>query len=163
MPTQPDGAILTGQCYCGKITVTTTYEPKAIAYCHCEDCRRWTSAPVTAFAAFSEGQLVFSPNEGQQISMSSGVKRTFCRDCGSPLTGRYDYLPGQVYIGISIFDQAAALQPEIHCHNSEKLPWLHIDDSLERVGSSGRSKISKSGFKSSEFSRTINSRHKKGL
>ncbi len=133
--------VFTGRCYCGATTVRTTQAPQTIAYCHCIDCRRWTSAPVAAFAAFDEKVVTFAPNEGRHITANPGVTRTFCATCGSPLTGRYDYLPGQVYIGVSIFDQSSDLEPKIHTHESERLSWLHIDDDLERISSSGRSKI----------------------
>ena len=133
--------VLTGRCYCGATTFTTTQAPQTIAYCHCADCRRVTSAPVAAFAAFEEKAVTFTPDEGRKIAANPGVTRTFCAACGSPLTGRYDYLPKQVYIGVSLFDQDRDLAPRIHTHNSERLPWLHIDDDLERVETSGRSKI----------------------
>jgi len=133
--------VLTGRCYCGKTTVSTTQAPQTVAYCHCTDCRRWTSAPVAAFAAFDENEVAFFPNEGRQVSATPGVTRTFCSDCGTPLTGRYDYLPGQVYIGVSIFDQCDDLEARIHCHEASRLNWLNIDDQLPRVDSSARTKI----------------------
>jgi len=132
---------LTGRCYCGKTTVSATQAPQTIAYCHCVDCRRWTSAPVAAFAAFAEKAVAFTPSEGRQVTVSPGVTRTFCESCGTPLTGRYDYLPGQVYVGVSIFDQCNDLVPRIHTHESTRLNWLHIDDNLPRVALTGRSKI----------------------
>lgn len=64
------------------------FVPRDDPYCHCSDCRRWTSAPVAAFAAFDEGEVVFTPNEGSQVSVNPGVTRTFCGSCGSPLTLR---------------------------------------------------------------------------
>lgn len=134
---------LTGRCYCGAVTLRASQSPQTIAYCHCNDCRRWTSAPVAAFAAFDESAVVFTPDEGQQVSINAGVTRTFCSSCGSPLTGRYDYLPGQVYIGVSLFDQSDDLAPNIHTHESAKLKWLHIEDSLERISETGRSALSK--------------------
>ncbi|MGH1480076.1 MAG: GFA family protein [Geminicoccales bacterium] len=66
----------------------------AVAYYHCADCRRVTGAPVAAFAAFDETAVAFTPNEGRKVMASPGVTRIFCETCGSPLTGRYDYLPG---------------------------------------------------------------------
>ena len=134
---------LTGRCYCGAITIKATKKPQTIAYCHCADCRRWTSAPVTAFAAFDEDAVEFTPNDGQTVSINPGVSRTFCPNCGTPLTGRYDYLPGQVYIGVSVFDQGDDLAPKIHTHESARLKWLHIEDDIERVSATGRSELSK--------------------
>ena len=133
--------VLTGRCYCGATTFTTTQPPQAVAYCHCDDCRRATGGPVGAFAAFDEDAVKFTPDEGHKINAKPGATRTFCASCGSSLTGRYDYLPGQVYISVGVIDQAGEYAPQIHCHDSERLSWLHIDDDLERTSSSGRTKL----------------------
>lgn len=133
--------VFTGRCYCGATTMRTTQAPQTVAYCHCIDCRRVTGAPVAALAAFDENAVTFTPDEGSRVAVNPGVTRTVCTVCKSPLTGRFDYLPGQVYIHVSVLDQAGDLTPKIHTHESERLTWLHIDDDLERVATSGRSKI----------------------
>jgi len=133
--------VCTGRCYCGATTFRTTEKPQTVAYCHCDSCRRATGGAVAAFAAFDEKTVTFSPDEGRKIAANPGVTRTFCGTCGSSLTGRYDYLPGQIYISLGVVDQADDLAPEIHTHESERLTWLHIDDALERVATSGRSQI----------------------
>lgn len=93
------------------------------------------------FAAFDENAVTFTPNEGVSSNVTNGVTRSFCPKCGSSLVGRYDYLPGQVYISMGVIDQANDLTPEIHTHESERLTWLHIDDDLERVGGTGGLKL----------------------
>jgi len=133
--------VLTGRCYCGATTFIATQAPQTVAYCHCDDCRRATGGPVAAFAAMDEKAVIFSPDEGRKVTVNPGVTRTFCANCGSSLTGRYDYLSGQIYISLGIIDQANDLAPEIHSHASERLIWLHINDDLERVPTTARSKI----------------------
>jgi hypothetical protein len=93
------------------------------------------------FAAFDEAAVTFTVNQGQKVVANPGVTRTFCAACGSPLTGRYDYLPGKVYIAVGILDHANDLVPQLHAHESERLTWLHIDDELERFAKSARSKL----------------------
>ncbi|MFT7577739.1 MAG: hypothetical protein ACI9XZ_004142 [Alphaproteobacteria bacterium] len=133
--------VFTGRCYCSAITFSTTQAPETVAYCHCDSCRRATGGPVAAFAAFDEKAVTFTPDDGRQITVIPGSTRTFCAACGSSLTGRYDYLPGQVYISLGVIDQANDLAPKIHAHDSERLTWLHIEDDLERVSATARSKI----------------------
>ena len=133
--------VLSGRCYCGATTISATQTPKTIAYCHCIDCRRVTGAPVAAFAAFDETAVTFAPNEGRKVAVNPGATRTFCAACGSPLAGRYDYLPGQVYIALGVLDQAADLAPRLHAHEAQRLPWLHIDDDLERFATTSRSRL----------------------
>lgn len=135
--------LITGQCYCGAIRFQATQPPKTVTYCHCSDCRRVTGAPVAAFAAFDEKTISFSPNEGREISINPGVIRSFCDMCGSPITGRYDYIPNTVYIGIGLLDQADDYPPELHSHEGNRLNWLHIDDTLERHPGSARTALNK--------------------
>lgn len=133
--------VISGRCYCGATTIRATQAPPTVAYCHCNDCRRVTGAPVAAFAEFDEAAVVFTPDEGRKVAVNPGVARTFCTVCGSPLTGRYDYLPGKVYIPVGILDQADDIAPQLHAHESQRLKWLHIDDDLERFAESARSKL----------------------
>ena len=136
-----DEAVVTGRCYCGGIAIRATEAPRAVAYCHCADCRRVTGGPVAAFAAFDEAALSLTPDEGRAVSVSPGVRRSFCGACGSPLTGRYDYLPGTVYVPVGLLDQAERFAPTLHAHEARRLPWLHIEDGLERFSGSARSSL----------------------
>ncbi len=138
-------AAITGRCYCGATTIYATQAPHAVAYCHCIDCRRVTGAPVAAFAAFDETTVTLTPNEGRSVTVNSGVTRSFCQICGTPLTGRYDYLPGSVYIALGVLDQAGELAPQLHAHEAQRLAWLHIDDGCERFAGSARSQLGAAG------------------
>lgn len=136
-------ARITGRCYCGAISIVASRAPRTVAYCHCADCRRVTGAPVAAFAAFDEGDVTFTPNEGRAVSIVEGVERRFCPACGSPISGRYGYLPGQVFVSLGLLDQAAELAPALHAHAGEALPWLRIDDALERFEATSRDVLDK--------------------
>lgn len=133
--------MLTGRCYCGAIRFHSLRAAQTVVYCHCDDCRRATGGPVAVFAAMDEHMVTFEPDIGKSISLVNGVTRTFCGACGSSLTGRYDYLPDQIYIPIGIIDQAEDLKPSLHVHEDSRLSWLHIRDDLERVSTSGRAQI----------------------
>ncbi|QBY02591.1 GFA family protein [Rhodophyticola sp. CCM32] len=132
---------MTGRCYCGAVKITAQHLPQTISYCHCIDCRRITGTPVAAFAAFSEDDLCLTPDQGPAVSHTPGVERWFCRDCGSPLAARFDYLPGQVYVPIGLLDQAAEFEPQLHSHADACLPWLHIDDTAPRHHGSSRNSL----------------------
>lgn len=131
----------TGRCYCGRTEFTARMAPKTVAYCHCADCRRVSGAPVAAFAAFDAKAVTFTPDDGRAISVVEGVTRTFCPDCGSPLSGRYAYLPDTVYVPIGLLDNADTFPPNLHAHTGECLSWLHIADDLPRHESSARDSL----------------------
>ena len=137
----PDGKNCTGRCYCGAIKIETDALPLTVVYCHCQDCRRLTGAPVAAFAAFSASAVNLVPMPDTARPVNSGVTRRFCPDCGTPLWAEFDYFPGQAFVPLGILDQAADLPPELHCHADNRLPWLHIDDAGQQVAGSARNSI----------------------
>ena len=135
---QGNNSVVSGRCYCGASRIVASQPPLAVAYCHCADCRRVTGAPVAVFAEFNEADIRFEPGTGKGISVTPGVSRHFCPECGSPLVGRYDYLPGRVYVAIGLLDQADDLAPGVHAHYGRRIRWLHIEDKLERFEGSAR-------------------------
>ncbi|MEL7090099.1 MAG: GFA family protein [Pseudomonadota bacterium] len=129
------------RCYCGKTSFEFADEPLAIAYCHCVDCRRWTGAVVSGFAAVAPRTL---PNLGPPTTEINGVRRWTCADCASPLAAAFDYLPDQIYVPLGLFDDLDRLQPQVHCHADAAPRWLHIDDTLPRHTGSARDMLNRS-------------------
>ncbi|WP_299546922.1 GFA family protein [uncultured Tateyamaria sp.] len=135
MPSDPTGPI-TARCYCGASRLTLDKPPFTVAYCHCDDCRRWTGAPVAAFAAFDRADVIVQLRDA--FRGAAGVERWTCPTCHAPLGSAFDYLPDQIYVPIGIIDQAEQLAPAMHSHAGSTLPWLHIDDDLPRSDASAR-------------------------
>ncbi|MEM8653457.1 MAG: GFA family protein [Pseudomonadota bacterium] len=129
------------RCYCGASRLTFDKPPATVAYCHCSDCRRWTGAPVAAFAAVGRAEV-----EAQlpaPFHAASGAERWHCPTCHGPLAASFHYLPDQIYIPIGILDQADQLVPAMHSHIDSALPWLHIDDDLPRADTSSRDALNR--------------------
>jgi len=149
---------LIGKCYCGAVSFTISRMPNIVSYCHCEDCRRISGAPVAALAAFNEIDVEFTSSEGKRASINDGVSRSFCDKCGSPTAARFDYLPEQIYIPIGLFNRADLLEPELHSHAVKKLPWLKLEDSCPKFDHTSRSALNESagldqGFVGEELDR----------
>lgn len=141
MPSETTGDTsypITGRCYCGARRFVGNRMPDGVTYCHCDDCKRVSGAPVAAFAAFGASDITFSPPLDSGVSITDGVTRWFCRSCGSSLAATYAYLPDQIYVSLGVIDQADALQPQHHAHAGNTLPWLHIHDDLPRDTESAR-------------------------
>lgn len=85
--------------------------------------------------------MSFSPDAGRSVSLTEVVTRSFCPDCGSPLTGRYAYLPGTVYVPVGLLDGAEGFPPEMHAHHDNRLCWLSLKDSLPKHAGSARSSL----------------------
>ena len=69
---------------------------------------------------------------------SPGVSRSFCGDCGTPLSYQDERLPGEVYVPMGVFDAPEAFEPEMHDWVSQRLGWLDIRDGLPRYQGSSK-------------------------
>ncbi len=127
----------TGHCYCGAIQFEVTGDPGWVTHCHCESCRRHSASVMATFAGYSSEQLTFTAARPASFSSDDVVKRSFCGQCGSPISYESPRWPGQVHLYLGIFDEPENFQPEDHSYCAEQIPWLHIDDGLPRYAESG--------------------------
>lgn len=123
-----------GHCLCKAVRFQTTGEPKWVAFCHCESCRRATSSPVAAYVSFRVDQVAFIGEAPATFRSSPGVERAFCGRCGSPIWYRNDDLAGDVHLFLASFEDDWNWQPEKHDFYSEHLPWMTRGDSLSTEG-----------------------------
>jgi len=121
-----------GGCLCGAVRFTVAAKPFWSACCHCESCRRATASPVAAFVGFDEDSVQFRGDARRLFSSSSGVERSFCVNCGTPLSYRSTQWPGEIHLYAPTFDNPAAYPPTFHVHWAEKLTWFGVMDSLPK-------------------------------
>ena len=126
-----------GHCLCGAVRYRVTGEPVWVAHCHCESCRRASSAALVTWAGFRRADFAFTEGEPAAYPSSPGVVRRFCPRCGSPLTYESRRWPDEIHVQVCSFDDPAAFQPTAHVHVAEQLPWLHLADGLKRSPGSG--------------------------
>lgn len=127
-----------GGCLCAAVRFVIIGAPLWSAYCHCSSCRRATGSPVAAFVGFNESSVIFRGAERRLFSSSSGVERSHCAACGSPLSYRSARWPNEIHLYAATFDRPTDYPPTFHVHWAEKLPWLAMTDALvkhERTGS----------------------------
>src|SRR5437763_16983511 len=74
----------TGGCYCGAVEVQATGEPVDMGYCHCNDGRRYCTAPVSIFTLWKPEAVKISKG-AQHLGKFRGSElsdRRFCAKCG---------------------------------------------------------------------------------
>lgn len=120
-----------GGCRCGAVRFVARAEPSYLSYCHCTDCRKATGAPVTAFVGFPIAAAGFE-GEARRTFRDGRIARSFCSVCGSPLDYRDEALPDEVYVLLGVMDEPERFAPTLHAFESERLPFLKIDDHLPR-------------------------------
>ena len=121
----------TGRCLCGALTYELRSEPAWTALCHCESCRRATSAPVVAWMGFSPDKVDWS-GERQYFKSSEIATRGFCPKCGTQMSFESTRWPGEIHLYAVSLDDPLSYVPQLHCHYGEHLAWLKMNDSLPR-------------------------------
>ena len=120
-----------GVCPCGSVTIEVMGEPAEMGYCHCEGCRSYSGAPVSAFTLWkAENVKVTSGAEFLGAFRSSGFSdRRFCTKCGGgvmaehPSVGLTDIRPMTI--------PTVAFKPAAHLNYEETI--LAIRDGLPKL------------------------------
>lgn len=75
-----------GGCLCGAVRYRATGEPQARSLCHCRSCRKASGAPTVAWVVLRTRDFSFTRGQPVAFESSPGIERTFCGQCGTPLT-----------------------------------------------------------------------------
>ncbi|EPQ27382.1 uncharacterized protein PFL1_04921 [Pseudozyma flocculosa PF-1] len=132
---------LHGRCLCGKVKVEVddSKEPVTTALCHCTNCLSTSSGVASVVSILSEDSVKLSGTikqyEDKTTSSGKALTRSFCSECGSPVSSVSPNFPGKVVLKYGLFGQDhAGKYPkpgvEIYCKN--KNPW---EPSIEGVKS----------------------------
>lgn len=76
-----------GACFCGAVQIEAVGEPAAMGYCHCQSCRSWSAAPVTAFSLWKPDsvRVVEGAENVATFKKSALSERKYCAKCGGHL------------------------------------------------------------------------------
>jgi hypothetical protein len=118
-------------CFCGKVKFTVSGEPAGMGYCHCGDCRRWSSSPVNAFSLWppSAVQITSGAEHVGVYNKTPRSGRKFCKSCGGHLMAEHPQW--------NLVDVYAAMLPElafkpgVHVHYQETV--LPMRDGLPKM------------------------------
>lgn len=126
-----------GGCHCGKVRYEASGTPVYVPYCHCESCRRTSGAPVVMYVMFEKQDVRFTEGQRKLYESSPDVHRSFCPDCGTPLT--WEAVWGRkavIEIHISTLDDPERFRPDRHVFYGERLGWFDVFDRLPRFNGS---------------------------
>lgn len=124
-----------GGCLCGAVRFEAVGEPHWVAHCHCRSCRRHTSSVVATFAGFTDQTFRYAKGEPKVFESSPETWRSFCPDCGSPLTYRANWDKGGVHVYLGAFDNPQDFPARFHVNYAERIAWFDTADDLKRHNS----------------------------
>jgi hypothetical protein len=113
----------TGGCQCGAVRYEVLGRPMKPYVCHCRMCQKQFGSFFGVFVDVDKS--VFKTTRGQvaYFQSSSEIRRGYCRDCGTPLTAFYAFLP-RIAVTIGSFDRHSDLRPVLQFGVESREPWL---------------------------------------
>ncbi len=120
----------TGSCYCGAVTLEAQGDPLDMGYCHCENCRRYSTAPLSIFTLWKPETVKIT--KGSELlgkfNSSEMSNRRYCTKCGGHVMIDHPTL-GLADIRVSL--SGLVFKPTVHLNYQEKV--LPIKDGLPKL------------------------------
>ena len=121
----------TGACYCGAVTIDVRGVPLEMGYCHCENRRRYSAAPVSAFTLWKNEDVNVTKGEEflGRFKSSDISERGYCTKCGGHILVEHPPL-GLMDVRIGALPNFP-FRPRVHLNYAETI--LPIRDGLPKL------------------------------
>jgi len=121
-----------GHCRCEGVVILVHGEPEASVYCHCDDCRRSSGAPLIAAAGFRKKNVTWEASDTLAEYVSGTCTRLFCQRCGSPVAQCHESAADMIFFNTGFMDEPEKFPPTFHSFEGMQLSWLALNDTLPR-------------------------------
>jgi hypothetical protein len=121
-----------GKCLCGAVEYLVSGEPNWSAHCHCGSCRRNSGSAVASFVSFAKSGFSITKGKLSDYESSPGVTRSFCNNCGTPMTFTSEQLPTEIHLFLGTLNNPEDYPAQLQVFCAEKLPWLSVDDHIPK-------------------------------
>jgi hypothetical protein len=117
---------------CGGVKYQVTGPLTDLRNCHCSICRKAHGAAFRSRARVNASDFRFVQGEDLLTfyASSPGLRRGFCRVCGSPILSKYDADSSFYGLAMGALDDDPGVRPEVHIFVASKAPWFTITDDL---------------------------------
>ena len=120
-----------GGCLCGAVRYRITGQSIARTLCHCHSCRLASGAPSVAWAVFRASQFAFVSGKPNTFRSSPPVVRTFCGNCGTPLTYQHASRQDKIDVTTVTLDSPDDFPPTKEIWIEDKVAWESLNEQLE--------------------------------
>jgi hypothetical protein len=120
-----------GGCLCGAVRYRVTGQSLARALCHCRSCRLASGAPSVAWTVFPARQFAIMLGEPNRYRSSPPVVRTFCGNCGTPLTYQHASRQDKIDVTTVTLDSPDDFPPTKEIWLEHKVAWERLNEGLE--------------------------------
>ncbi|MFK7753862.1 MAG: GFA family protein [Sedimentitalea sp.] len=131
---------LSGSCYCGALTYTSSGDPVLKAQCHCRECQYFSGGGVNYFMILPMAGFTYTagtPKQFTRTDLDAPVTRDFCAECGTHVLTQTPTQPGMAILKVGTLDDPSVFTaPKIAIYTVDQQPFHIIPDgmpSFERV------------------------------
>ena len=110
--------IHTGGCACGAVSYEVRGPLRPVSFCHCDSCRRQSSAFVSATAAPADNLTITGADNLSGWQATPDAVRQFCKPCGSLMFWRWNGARS-ISIMAGSMDKPTGLDAAMHIHVAE--------------------------------------------
>lgn len=125
-----------GSCLCGAIHYEARAEIKAASHCHCSMCQKAHGAAFGSYGNVPVGSFAFTQGADlvRHRESSPGVTRSFCTQCGSPLTWHSEHGDAAAWISFSLGTLDTPFTPgkALRSIHQESVPPWHVADGMHK-------------------------------
>jgi len=122
--------MLKGQCFCGNVRYEITGVPSSETNCHCSICRRTSGAAFVTWFSVGIDEFRITSGVPRELKSSDHAVRSFCADCGTPLTFHSRRTANQIDVTSCSLDDPNQALPRDHTYIADKLSWIQLNDGL---------------------------------
>jgi hypothetical protein len=122
--------VIEGGCLCGAVRYRVTGTDTARSLCHCRSCRMASGAPSVAWVVFRAADFAFVKGQPARFHSSPPVTRTFCAECGTPLTYQSEARPMSVDVTTITLDAADDFAPTKEIWVQDRVSCECVNDEL---------------------------------
>jgi hypothetical protein len=121
-----------GGCFCNLVRYRIEREPIRVLNCHCTMCRRASGAPYVTWMTVPAAGFSFTRKRPFRFDSSSRAERTFCDECGTPLTFQYKAHRETMDVTVGSLDAPERFAPTMDIHTRSHVRWVPLDPGLKR-------------------------------
>lgn len=111
-----------GGCQCGAVRYRASTSGRA-AVCHCRMCQKAHGAPLVGWLGVEVGQFEWTRGKPAEFRSSTQAVRTFCSNCGTPLTFKDDR-EASLDIATATLDEPRTAAPDRQYGMEGRMAWL---------------------------------------
>lgn len=128
----PSPPLYQGSCLCGAVRYEARTEIKAPSHCHCTMCQKAHGAAFGSYGNVPVGSFAFThgADRVRHCESSPGVTRSFCPECGSPLTWHSAHGDAAAWMSFSLgtLDTPFVPKKALRSIHEDAVPAWHAGD-----------------------------------